>query len=162
MSNCFFLAQANPQAGGSQLGFMFFLIIMLVVYWVFLIRPQSKKRKELQQKLSNLKKGDRVVTIGGVHGKIVSVKDKVVVLRVDDRAEITFDKVLMAGEGDAVKVNEQVLKYLWIPILISILCIGALVYVNVVYKKQLLGPKKKAARKKTSTARKSSQRRTRR
>ena len=92
MSNCFFLAQANPQAGGSQLGFMFFLIIMLVVYWVFLIRPQSKKRKELQQKLSNLKKGDRVVTIGGVHGKIVSVKDKVVVLRVDDRAEITFDK----------------------------------------------------------------------
>lgn len=92
MSNCFFLALANPQAGGSQLGFMFFLIIMLVVYWVFLIRPQSKKRKELQQKLSNLKKGDRVVTIGGVHGKIVSVKDKVVVLRVDDRAEITFDK----------------------------------------------------------------------
>ena len=92
MSNCFFLAQANPQAGGSQLGFMFFLIIMLVVYWVFLIRPQSKKRKELQQKLSNLQKGDRVVTIGGVHGKIVSVKDKVVVLRVDDRAEITFDK----------------------------------------------------------------------
>ena len=92
MSNWFFLATANPQPGGSQLGFMFFLIIMLVVYWVFLIRPQSKKRKELQQKLSNLKKGDRVVTIGGVHGKIVSVKDKVVVLRVDDRAEITFDK----------------------------------------------------------------------
>ena len=93
MSNCFFLAQATNQGGGgSQLGFMFFLIIMLVVYWVFLIRPQSKKRKELAQKLSNLKKGDRVVTIGGVHGKIVSVKDKVVVLRVDDRAEITFDK----------------------------------------------------------------------
>jgi preprotein translocase subunit YajC len=92
MSNCFFLAQANPQAGGSQLGFMFFLIIMLVVYWVFLIRPQSKKRKELAQKLSNLKKGDRVVTIGGIHGKVVSVKEKVVVLRIDDRAEITFDK----------------------------------------------------------------------
>jgi preprotein translocase subunit YajC len=93
MSNCFFLAQAaNQGGGGSQLGFMFFLIIMLVVYWVFLIRPQSKKRKELAQKLSNLKKGDRVVTIGGIHGKVVSVKEKVVVLRIDDRAEITFDK----------------------------------------------------------------------
>ena len=95
MSNWFFLAQAtgNAQAAaGSQMGFMVFLVIMLVVYWVFLIRPQSKKRKELAQKLSNLKKGDRVVTIGGVHGKVVSVKEKVVVLRVDDRAEITFDK----------------------------------------------------------------------
>ena len=95
MSNWFFLAQAtgNAQAAaGSQMGFMVFLVIMLVVYWVFLIRPQSKKRKELAQKLSNLKKGDRVVNIGGVHGKVVSVKEKVVVLRVDDRAEITFDK----------------------------------------------------------------------
>ena len=42
--------------------------------------------------MSNLKKGDRVVTIGGIHGKVVSVKEKVVVLRIDDRAEITFDK----------------------------------------------------------------------
>ncbi len=95
MSDWFFLAQAtgNQQAAaGSQMGFMVFLVIMLVVYWVFLIRPQSKKRKELAQKLSSLKKGDRVVTIGGVHGKVVSVKEKVVVLRVDDRAEITFDK----------------------------------------------------------------------
>ncbi|MBO5289080.1 MAG: preprotein translocase subunit YajC [Spirochaetales bacterium] len=94
MLNGFFLAQAaNPQAAaGSQMGFMVFLVIMLVVYWVFLIRPQSKKRKELAQKLSNLKKGDRVVTIGGIHGKVVSVKDKVVVVRIDDRAEITFDK----------------------------------------------------------------------
>lgn len=95
MSNWFFLAQAagNAQAAaGSQMGFMVFLVIMLVVYWVFLIRPQSKKRKELAQKLSNLKKGDRVVTIGGIHGKVVSVKEKVVVLRIDDRAEITFDK----------------------------------------------------------------------
>lgn len=94
MLNGFFLAQAtNSQAtAGSQMGFMVFLIIMLVVYWVFLIRPQSKKRKELAQKLSNLKKGDRVVTIGGIHGKVVSVKDKVVVVRIDDRAEITFDK----------------------------------------------------------------------
>ena len=94
MLNGFFLAQAaNPQASaGSQMGFMVFLVIMLVVYWVFLIRPQSKKRKELAQKLSNLKKGDRVVTIGGSHGKVVSVKDKVVVVRIDDRAEITFDK----------------------------------------------------------------------
>ena len=94
MLNGFFLAQAtNSQAAaGSQMGFMVFLVIMLVVYWVFLIRPQSKKRKELAQKLSNLKKGDRVVTIGGIHGKVVSVKDKVVVVRIDDRAEITFDK----------------------------------------------------------------------
>lgn len=98
MSNLFFLAQGadaaskTQAAAGGQLGFMVFLVIMLVVYWVFLIRPQSKKRKELAQKLSSLKKGDRVITIGGVHGKIVSVKDKVVVLRVDDKAEITFDK----------------------------------------------------------------------
>lgn len=100
MLHPFFLAQAqsadaaarNQAAAGGQLGFMVFLVVMLIVYWVFLIRPQSKKRKELAQKLNNLKKGDRVITVGGVHGKIVSVKDKVVVLRVDDRAEITFDK----------------------------------------------------------------------
>lgn len=108
MLNLFFLAQGadaaakTQAAAGGQLGFMIFLVIMLVVYWVFLIRPQSKKRKELAQKLNSLKKGDRVVTIGGVHGKVVSVKDKEVVLRVDDKATITFDKSAVStviGQG---------------------------------------------------------------
>lgn len=114
MLGLFFIAQDTAGSGagapgvtgmGPQFQLMVFLILGLVVYWFLVLRPHNKKRKEMDKKLNNLSKGDKVVTIGGVHGKVVSTKDKLVVVRVDDRAEITFDKSAISSVEQAVSKN---------------------------------------------------------
>jgi preprotein translocase subunit YajC len=61
-----------------------------------LIRPQKAKEKEQQKMLSGLDKNDEVVTSGGIHGTIVNVKDKTVILRIDDNARIEIEKNCIA------------------------------------------------------------------
>jgi preprotein translocase subunit YajC len=68
------------------------LILMFVVFYFLLIRPQQKKQKEHQRMLSEIKKNDEVITSGGVHGTIVNIKDKTYSLRVDDNVKIEVSK----------------------------------------------------------------------
>ncbi len=56
------------------------LVLMLVVFYFFLIRPQQKKQKELKSFRENLKQGDKVVTIGGIHGKILEITDTTILI----------------------------------------------------------------------------------
>jgi preprotein translocase subunit YajC len=72
-------------------------ILIIAIFYFLIIRPQNRKQKETQRMLSALKKGDRVVTIGGVHGTIASVKDASVVLRVDDNVKIEFSRSAVAS-----------------------------------------------------------------
>lgn len=69
-----------------------FLVGIGVVIYFFMIRPQQKKQKEQKGFIESIKKGDMVVTIGGVHGKIVSVEDATVVLDIDKGVKIKFEK----------------------------------------------------------------------
>lgn len=91
------LLQAAP-GGGGQLAttFITFGLVFLIFYFL-IIRPQNKKQKEARQMLANLKKGDRVVTIGGVRGTIQVVKDDAVILKVDDNTKIEFNKTAVAA-----------------------------------------------------------------
>ena len=57
-----------------------------------MIRPQSKKQKELQKFRDSLKEGDRVITIGGIHGKVAQIKDNAVILEVANNVKMKFDK----------------------------------------------------------------------
>ena len=61
------------------------MILIFVVFWFFLIRPQRKKDKEAQQMLKNLKVGDRICTIGGIYGTIVRIKDQVLTIEVGEQ-----------------------------------------------------------------------------
>jgi preprotein translocase subunit YajC len=63
-----------------------------VVFYFFMIRPQQQKRKELQKFVDGLKKGDAVVTLGGMHGRVASVEGALVTLEVDKGVKMTFDK----------------------------------------------------------------------
>jgi preprotein translocase subunit YajC len=66
---------------------------MFAVFYFFMIRPQQKKQKEQKTFLDNLKKGDAVVTIGGIHGKVSSVQDTTVSLEIDNKGtRAIFDK----------------------------------------------------------------------
>jgi len=61
-----------------------------------LIRPQNKKQKETEKMINALKKGDKVITIGGIHGVVSSVKEKTIVIKVDDDAKIEFNRSAIA------------------------------------------------------------------
>lgn len=97
MTNLFYMladaATKTPQKGGTNLIVMgVFVVGFIAIFYFLTIRPQSKKKKEMEAMLSSLKKGDQVVSIGGIHGKVVSVKDNEIVVRVGANAEIVFDK----------------------------------------------------------------------
>ena len=67
-------------------------ILIFLVFWFLVIKPQKDKQKEQADMLKNVKKNDEVVTAAGIHGTVVLVKDKTVVVRVDDNVKIEFDK----------------------------------------------------------------------
>ena len=94
----FGMGQQAAQAGAepakwysSILSFLPFIAIILIFY-LLIIRPQNKKQKETQKMLAALKKGDKVVTIGGIHGVIQSVRESTVILKVDDGTKIEFSR----------------------------------------------------------------------
>lgn len=68
------------------------LVLIFLVMYFFLIRPQVKQQKELARMQSKLKKNDEVVTLGGIHGTVVNVKESAVTLRVDDNVRMDVDK----------------------------------------------------------------------
>ena len=70
--------------------------LIIVVFYFLVIRPQNKKQKDAKKMLQNITKGDKVVTIGGMHGSVESVKDDAVVLRVDDNVKLKFNKSAVA------------------------------------------------------------------
>lgn len=72
------------------------LILIFVIFYFLLIRPQKAKEKEHQKMLANLNKNDEVVTSSGVHGTVVNVKDKTVILRIDDNVKIEIEKNCIA------------------------------------------------------------------
>lgn len=87
-------AAAGSQAGaaGSSWSMWIMLILIFVVMWFFMIRPQRKQQKELQKFREGLQKGDKVVTIGGIYGTVVEVKEKTLLLEVDSNVKIRVDK----------------------------------------------------------------------
>jgi preprotein translocase subunit YajC len=86
------LAAAPQGQGGGILGLILPFVLMFVIFYFLLIRPQQKKQKTRNAMLSALSKGDKVVTIGGLHGTIVEITDDIVVLKVNDVTKLTFDR----------------------------------------------------------------------
>jgi len=78
---------------------LIFLVGIFAVFYFFIIRPQQKKQKELKKFIENIKKGDEVVTIGGMHGTVYSVENDKVVLDVDKGTKLTFNKSSISSDG---------------------------------------------------------------
>ena len=89
----FTVLQAAPAAGqGGGLSMWIMLALIFVVMWFFMIRPQRKQQKELQNFRDSLKKGDKVVTIGGIYGPVVEIKEESVLIEVDSNVKIRVSK----------------------------------------------------------------------
>ena len=88
----FTMLQAPAQQGGSQLSFWIMIILVFAVMWFFMIRPQRKQQKEIEKFRNELKKGDKVVTAGGIYGTILEVQERTVLLKVDKDVKLRVDK----------------------------------------------------------------------
>ncbi|MBO4427979.1 MAG: preprotein translocase subunit YajC [Bacteroidales bacterium] len=95
-------AGAGQQGGGMS--FWIMIIALFFVMWLFMIRPQRKQQKELEKFRAELKKGDKVITAGGIYGSILEVNDRTVLLKVDGETKLRVDK------GSIVRDNTDVQK----------------------------------------------------
>ncbi|MBO4503483.1 MAG: preprotein translocase subunit YajC [Bacteroidales bacterium] len=105
MNQLFTLLQAAPAEapkGGGSMTLIFILLIILIFYF-FMIRPQQKRQKQVEEFRKNLQKGDKVTTIGGIHGKIREIKESTFVI------EIAHD-VCVEVEKAAINVDENAAK----------------------------------------------------
>ena len=83
---------AGQAQGGSQWSFWIMIIALFAIMWFFMIRPQRKQQKELEKFRSELKKGDKVITAGGIYGTIGEIEEKTVLLKIDGDVKIRVDK----------------------------------------------------------------------
>jgi preprotein translocase subunit YajC len=82
-------------------------VAIIGIFYFLIIRPQNKKQKETQKMLSELKKGDKIVTIGGIHGTIQSVKEKTVIVKVDENTKLEFSRNAVSGVDAAAKEDKS-------------------------------------------------------
>jgi preprotein translocase subunit YajC len=82
------------QASGTGGGYTQFLMLggMIAIFYLFFIRPQQKKQKDTKKFIEEISKGDEIVTVGGIHGKVVSVDGDVVTVDVDRGTKLVIDK----------------------------------------------------------------------
>jgi len=104
-----YLLMAQPSQGGAQpnplLSFLPFILI-IVVFYFFMIRPQMKRQKEVAAFRNSLQKGDKVVTTGGIYGKILEIKDNYILLQIDDNVKIRVDKNAIVKDSSDVQAEK--------------------------------------------------------
>ncbi|MBM3436591.1 MAG: preprotein translocase subunit YajC [Bacteroidetes bacterium] len=99
MSNfLLFMPPAEGQEGGGWMSFLPLIAIVLVFY-LFFIRPQMKKSKDQKKYRENLKKGDKIITIGGIHGKIVEIQDTTFTIEVEGQMKLRIEKSAVAMDS---------------------------------------------------------------
>ena len=98
-------AAAPGGIAGMLTGPLPMLVLMFVIFYFLLIRPQQKKTKAHKEMLAQLKKGDPVVTSGGIHGKITGVSDQTLVVEIAPQVRVKVQRASVAGLGGAVQAQ---------------------------------------------------------
>ena len=85
-------AAASGGAGGSSMMSLLMIVMIIAIFYFFMIAPQQKKQKKINAFRDGLKKGDKVMTAGGIYGRIREIKDSYVMLEIDNNVTIKIDK----------------------------------------------------------------------
>ncbi len=97
--NILLMGASQPGSESNPIMQFLPLILIVVVFYFFMIRPQTKKVKEQKNFIDEVKKGDRVVTIGGVHGKIAEVNEDTFLLEIEGGVKMKIDKTSVSLEA---------------------------------------------------------------
>lgn len=92
------ILQSQGAGQGGGLTMLLMLALIFVVMWLFMIRPQQKRQKELNNFRNSLSKGDKVVTVGGIYGTVIEVTDNKVLLEIDKDVRIKVDKASLVKD----------------------------------------------------------------
>ena len=97
---------AQPQAG---MNWSFWVMIgaMILIMWLFMWRPESKRRKEMQKFRDNLKKGDKIITAGGIYATVKEIKDTTLLIEVDSNVTLRIDKNMVVGDPAAAPQEKK-------------------------------------------------------
>ena len=93
-------AMAAQGQGGSQqnpYSFLIFMVVIFVIFYFILIRPQQKRQKEHRQLLQSLKRGDKVITTGGIQGNVVALTDTTITLEIADKVKVKVGRNFITG-----------------------------------------------------------------
>ena len=106
MVNNMILLQAAAD-GGSAYSSIIMIVLLIAIFYFFMIRPQSQKQKKINEFRAGLKRGDKVITAGGIHGRIRDIKDNsIVILEIDDNVKIKVDlNSIYQSVSDAVETG---------------------------------------------------------
>ena len=108
MLNLILLKEETAAEGQSQWSFWIMMILIFVVFYFFMIRPQTKRQKELQKQRESMKKGDKVVTAGGIYGEIKEVQDAAFIITIAKDVTIKVSKEsVFADAADAQQAEQK-------------------------------------------------------
>ena len=96
------MAQPGDGGGGGGMAMLLMFALIFLVMYFFMIRPQQKREKTRQKMISDLKKGDRIVTNSGIIGSVWGIKDTVIVMKVDEDVKLEILKTAIASKIDQV------------------------------------------------------------
>ena len=101
------LLYGQAQQGGGLAAFLPFILIMFIIYFL-MIRPQTKRQKEKEKMREDIKKGNCIITMGGIYGVVQGFKEKgrQVVIKVDNNTNLTINKTAIAGLAEKVRDEE--------------------------------------------------------
>jgi len=94
-------ANSDGKGGGGGMTMLLMIGAIILVFYFFMIRPQQKKQKQMQNFREALKRGDKIVTIGGIHGKITDVQEGTFIIEVEDGVKLKIEKAAVAIDPNA-------------------------------------------------------------
>ena len=92
----------TPQEGDNPYSSMIFLVAIILIFYFFMIRPQVKKQKDSKKFREELKNGDKILTVGGIYGKIIEVREKAVIIEVEDKMRLKIDKTALVKDSSEI------------------------------------------------------------
>ena len=103
-----FILMPQPQGGeSSQMSFFIMMALMIVVFYFFMIRPNMKKQKELRNFRESLKKGDKIITTGGIYGKINNISENIATIDVGNNVIIKIDKSALLRDNTDLQAQQK-------------------------------------------------------
>ncbi len=103
----YILMAPSNDGGGSGASTFIMMLLLIVVFWLFFIRPQMKKNKELQKFRKNLDKGQKIITIGGIHGKIIEMGETTVTIETEGQGRLKVEKSAIAAEFNPEQMQQK-------------------------------------------------------
>ena len=98
--------QQGAQQGNPLMSFLP-IVLIIVIFYFFMIRPQIKKSKDQKKFIQSLNKGDKIITIGGIHGKIIEVQETTVTIEVEGNNRLKIEKTAVAMDNSSQLTDKQ-------------------------------------------------------